>query len=207
MWDAGVVSGMARAFGVTFDYRCPYARIAHDHVLAALADGAEWDVTFVPFSLGQAHVEEGEPDIWGRPEDDSGLLALQVGVAVRDTQPDVFLAVHGALFALRHDRGADLRQRELLTEALTDAGADVEAAWAEVSSGRPLATIEKEHTGFSVTHDVWGVPTFIVGDKAVFVRLLDRPADSAEAASTVERILDAIDWPMLNELKHTSIPR
>jgi 2-hydroxychromene-2-carboxylate isomerase len=198
---------MVRSFAVTFDYRCPYARIAHDHVVAALADGAEWDVTFLPFSLGQSHVEEGQPDIWGRPEDDSGLLALQVGIAVRDTQPDMFLAVHSALFALRHDRGADLRQRELLDEVLTDAGTDVEAVWAEVASGRPLATIEKEHTGFVGTHDVWGVPTFIVDERAVFVRLLDRPADGAEANAAIERILDAIDWPLLNEFKHTSIPR
>jgi hypothetical protein len=36
-------------FAVTWDYRCPFARNAHEHVLAGLADGADWDVTFVPF--------------------------------------------------------------------------------------------------------------------------------------------------------------
>ncbi len=198
---------MSRSFAVTFDYRCPYAWIAHDHVLTALSGGRDWDVAFVPFSLGQAHVEEGEPDIWSRPEDDSGLMALQVGVAVRDSQPGAFLAVHRGLFALRHNRGADLRHRELLTEVVTDAGADAEAVWAEVASGRPLATIEKEHTEAVGTHDVWGVPTFIVDERAVFVRLLEHPADTAEATATVERILDTVDWSHLNEFKHTSIPR
>ena len=79
---------MTRRFGLTYDYRCPYARIAHDHVIAGLRAGADWDVTFLPFSLGQAHVAEGEPPVWERPESDSGLLALQASIAVRDTQPD-----------------------------------------------------------------------------------------------------------------------
>src|SRR5687767_5269540 len=93
-------------FAITFDYRCPFARNAAEHVLAALDDGAPWNVHFVPFSLGQAHVEEGGTDVWDRPDDDSGLLALQVGVAVRDAvEPATFRAVHRDLFALRHDHG------------------------------------------------------------------------------------------------------
>ena len=64
-------------FSVTWDYRCPFARNAHEHVIAGLRAGADWNVRFVPFSLGQVHVAEGEPDIWVRPGDDSGLIALQ----------------------------------------------------------------------------------------------------------------------------------
>ena len=79
------------SFAVTWDYRCPFARNAHEHVLDALADGADWDVTFLPFSLGQVHVEEGQPDVWDNPDADSGLTALQMGVAVRDTMPERFL--------------------------------------------------------------------------------------------------------------------
>ena len=79
---------MTRHFGLTYDYRCPYARIVHDHVVTGLRAGADWDVTFLPFSLGQAHVEEGQTPIWERPADDTGLLALQASIAVRDTQPE-----------------------------------------------------------------------------------------------------------------------
>ncbi len=64
---------MPLTFAVTWDYRCPFARNAHEHVLDALADGADWDVTFLPFSLGQVHVEEGQPDVWDNPDADSGL--------------------------------------------------------------------------------------------------------------------------------------
>jgi hypothetical protein len=54
---------------------------------------------------------------------------------------------------------------------------------------------------------VWGVPTFIQGNAAVFVRLLE-PAlgNTALAIDTVNRIIDNLEWPILNEFKHTSIP-
>jgi hypothetical protein len=55
---------------------------------------------------------------------------------------------------------------------------------------------------------VWGDPTFIVGDRSVFVRLLEQSeGDVAVATRTIERVLDLIEWPILNEFKHTSIPR
>jgi len=198
---------VTRSFAVTYDYRCPYARIAHDHVVAGLRDGADWDVTFLPFSLGQAHVGDGEPSVWEQPDSDSGLLALQASIAVRDTQPERFVEVHHALFEHRHATAGELRTREALAPVLAAAGADTDAVWDEVDSARPLATIEKEHTGYGESHTVWGVPTFVVGEHAVFVRLLDRPADGAQARATVERVLDQIEWPELNEFKHTTIPR
>ncbi|HEY1734291.1 MAG TPA: hypothetical protein VGG23_07580, partial [Acidimicrobiales bacterium] len=54
-------------FSVTWDYLCPFARNAHEHLLAGLDGGAPWDVTFSPFSLVQSHVPEGEPPIWDAP--------------------------------------------------------------------------------------------------------------------------------------------
>ncbi|MET0324622.1 MAG: DsbA family protein [Ilumatobacteraceae bacterium] len=199
---------MTRHFGLTYDYRCPYARIVHDHVVTGLRAGADWDVTFLPFSLGQAHVEEGQTPIWERPTEDTGLLALQASIAVRDTQPERFLDVHHALFEHRHAAAGQLTERDALSTVLAAAGADVDAVWAEVDTGRPLATVEKEHTGYVESHDVWGVPTFIVDDAAVFVRLLELPnGDGAVATASIERILDQVEWPILNEFKHTSIPR
>jgi hypothetical protein len=195
-------------FALTFDYRCPYARIAHDHVIEGLRAGAGWEVTFLPFSLGQAHVEEGQPSVWEHPERDTGLLALQLSIAIRDGQPEHFVESHAALFEHRHGTAGSLTNRDALATALDSVGVDLDAAWAEVATGRPLATIEKEHTAFAESHAVWGVPTFVVGDAAVFVRLLDPARGDGELAiSTVERIVDQINWPLLNEFKHTSIPR
>jgi hypothetical protein len=199
---------IVQPFAVTWDYRCPFARNAHEHVLAGLADGADWDVRFVPFSLSQAHVEAGETDVWDEPERDSGLLALQVGVVVRDWFPEQFPAVHRALFALRHDKGQSLRDEALLRELLTDAGVEADVVFDEITTGKPLALVKAEHTEAVQGDKVWGVPTFIVDGQSAFIRLMDRPdGDTAVGRRTVERVLDLLTWPELNEFKHTSIPR
>jgi len=199
---------VTRAFEITWDYRCPFARNAHEHVIEALENGADWDVTFVPFSLGQSHVAEGQPDVWDDPDSDTGLLALQAGVVVRDKFPDRFLAVHRALFALRHDDGLQLKDEAELRRVLEGAGVDADAVFDEISSGRPLQIVKEEHTAAVDKDQVWGVPTFVQNGQSVFVRLMNRPeGDSALAASQVERVLDLLTWPELNEFKHTSIPR
>jgi hypothetical protein len=200
---------MPLSFAVTWDYRCPFARIAHEHVLEALQGGADWNVTFVPFSLGQVHVAEGDPDIWETPERDTGLLALQAAVVVRDHFPDRFLAAHRAFFTARHVEGAHLRDEAIVGQILTSVGVDADATMAEIASGAPLETIRKEHEASVATHDVWGVPTFILGEHAAFVRLMDPPDGDAELArTTIERIVEMLDqWPQLNEFKHTNLSR
>jgi hypothetical protein len=203
-----------RSFQVTFDYRCPFARNAHEHLLAGLADGADWEVGFVPLSLAQLHRGEDDTPVWDEPETDSGLWALQTGVAVRDRHPDRFLEVHRALFAVRHDQGLHLDAANVhaaLTGILGQADAD-EIAQA-VADGDLLPTVRKEHEAAVAGPGAWGVPTFVLGDdRAMFVRLMDRNAgDTAEARAhgrrTIERVLDLLDWTDLNELKATRIPR
>lgn len=199
---------MTITFGITWDYRCPFARIVHKHIVDGLLDGADWSVEFVPFSLGQVHVEEGESPIWERPADDTGILALQAAVVVRDSRPDQFPTVHRALFEARHAQGAQLRDEPVLRQLLAANGVDPDPVFAEVATGRPLATIREEHTRVATDLDVWGVPTFMVDGRAAFVRLMDLPTDVADARRTVERLVAMLgDWPSLNEFKHTSLDR
>jgi 2-hydroxychromene-2-carboxylate isomerase len=195
-------------FSLTWDYRCPFARIVHRHVVDALLDGADWDVTFVPFCLGQVHVEPGEVPIWDRPDDDTGLLALQAAVVVRDKDPQHFWRVHRHFFEARHAGGAQLRDETVLRQLLTEEGVDADAVLDEVSSGRPLATVRAEHEAAVRDLDVWGVPTFMAGGRAAFVRLMDLPRDAADARRSVEQCVAMLtDWPALNEFKHTSLDR
>jgi hypothetical protein len=196
---------------VTWDYRCPFARNAHEHILTGLAAGAGWQVRFLPFSLGQAHVEEGGVSVWDDPSQDTGILALQAGVVVRDEFPDRFPAVHRGLFAARHDEGLHLEDRAVVEKALTEHGVPAHVVFERIESGAALATVREEHEAFVASHTVWGVPTFIAGDEAVFVRLMDRaPAGSDPAPSirAVERVVDMVTgWPELNEFKHTVVRR
>lgn len=199
---------MTLRFGLTWDYRCPFARIVHRHVVDGLLDGADWEVRFVPFCLGQVHVEPGEPSVWDDPSDDTGILALQAAVVVRDLHPEHFLGVHRALFEARHEAGAQLRDEAVLRSLLSAEGVDADAVFAEVATGEPLATVRDEHTAAATDLDVWGVPTFMADGRAAFVRLMDLPADGADARRSIERCVDLLTgWPSLNEFKHTSLDR
>jgi hypothetical protein len=202
---------MSLDFAVTWDYRCPFARNAHEHLLTGLAAGADWTVRFLPFSLGQVHVVEGEPSVWEKPQQDSGILALQAGVVVRDEFPDHFPAVHRALFAARHDDARKLEEHDTISAVLRANGLDEQAVFARIDSGQVLERVREEHEQFALSHSVWGVPTFIAGDRAAFVRVMNRAgagADPSESIRAVERIVDLLSgWGDLNEFKHTSIPR
>ncbi len=195
---------MTHQFAVSFDYRCPFARNGHEAVVAGLRAGRDWDVRFLPFSLDQVHVEEGELPVWDREPNErgTGVLALCWGIAVRDSFPDHFLDWHIAAFAARHDEGAKIGKEEVLREIATSVGLDADAVAAEVASRRPLKILADEHTEADRRWKVFGVPTFIVDERAAFVRVMDRnnPTD-------VDRVLDHLEWTDLNEFKHTSVPR
>jgi predicted DsbA family dithiol-disulfide isomerase len=194
---------------VTWDYRCPFARNAHEHLVAGLQAGAQWDVTFLSFSLDQAHVEEGGTSVFDEPQRYPGLLGNLVGIVVRDRYPEKFLSAHQALFEARHDQALDTRERDVLGKVLVDQGLDASAVLGEIDAGWPLQTFRAEHEASVNDHQVFGVPTFIAGDQSVFVRLMSRPkGDAAFATSTIERVMDLVGgWADLNEFKHTSIPR
>ena len=201
---------MALTFSVTWDYRCPFARIVHDHVITGLEAGADWDVTFVPFSLGQVHVGEGETDIWERPQDDSGLLALQAGVVVRDQHPDQFLAVHRGLFDARHLRGAKLDDPEAVRQVLDDQRCGRPApCWTPWPRAQPSRRSARSTRRWRPATTCGACPPSWSASEATFVRLMRTPdGDGDLARRSVERLVDLVEgWPDLNEFKHTSIPR
>jgi hypothetical protein len=195
---------VARSFAVSFDYRCPFARNAHESIIAGLRDGRDWDVTFIPFSLDQVHVEEGETPVWERDPADwgTGVSALLWAIAVRDQFPEKFLDWHAAAFAARHEEGAKIAKTEVLAEIARSVGLDPAAIEAEVETGRPLKVLAEAHTEAVKQHAMFGVPTFVMDGQSVFIRFMDRknPAD-------IDRALDLLEWTDLNEFKHTSVPR
>ena len=197
------------SFAVNWDYRCPFARNVHEHLVTALQAGGDdqpWDVDFRAFSLDQTHVEEGEPSVWEVPDRYPALLANEIGIVVRDKMPERFLEVHRAMFAARHDLALDTRKRPVLDQVLGELGIDPAPIWKEIDDGWPLETFRREHEEATAI-DTFGVPTFFLGGKATFVRLLDRPGgDAAKAKATIGRIVDLLGWPELNEFKYTQLP-
>src|ERR1044071_5155446 len=109
-------------FAVTYDYRCPWARNMHEQLVVALRGGADWDVTFLPFSLNQAHVEEGGVAVWDNPEAGPALLAALASLVIRDEYPDKFLDAHEALFAARRGQQLDTRDPAVLSSVLKEVG-------------------------------------------------------------------------------------
>ena len=190
---------------MTFDYLCPFARNAFEAIAAGLETGRDWQVQYVPFSLSQAHVPEGETAAWDRPPGDkytSGVLALQWGIAVRDNFPEGFPAFHGRAFAARHDEARNIKDPAVLGEIATSAGLDANAVAAIVDSGEPCRILAAEHTEAVDRWKVFGVPTFIEGDEAVFVRLMERGN-----VDDLGQVLDLLQATRLNEFKRTTIAR
>jgi hypothetical protein len=197
------------SFSVTWDYLCPFARNAHEHLATALRAGADWDVTFRYFSLAQAHVPQGGTPVWDEPYGKPGVLAGLAGLVVRERHPEHFLDAHVALFTARHDQALDLRDRQVVARALDSAGLDGAEIVDEATSGWAVQRARAEHEESVQRWDVFGVPTFISGDKAVFVRLMNRPEGDAKVAETnIERVLDLLEnFADLNEYKFTRVPR
>ena len=195
---------MARSISVTFDYRCPFAYNGNAAVIAAIRGGSDIDFRFAPFSLDQIHVAEGEPPVWDREPEawGTGVLSLLYGIAVRDQFADQFFDAHLALFAARHEHGKQLQDESVLRDAVAAAGLDPDAVAEEAWSGRPLKTLAAEHTEAVDRWSVFGVPTYIEDDEAVFVRFMERGR-----VDDLERVLDLLQWSRLNEFKRTRIPR
>jgi hypothetical protein len=196
---------VARQFALTWDYRCPFARNAHEALVNGLQAGRDWDVRFWPFSLDQVHIEEGETPAWQRDLDEKGMTgvrALLWGIAVRDAFPDKFLDFHLGVFRARHDDGKKIAEEPVLREVATSVGLDADAVADEVTSGRALKALEAEHTEAADRYAVFGVPTIIEGEEAVFVRIMERGN-----VDDLAKALDLVSSTRLNEFKRTKVPR
>lgn len=185
-------------FTINFDYLCPFARNANEAALL----GNDWEVTYEPFSLAQAHRDETQRPVWDDPEGASGIVALQWGIAVRDNFSYRFPEAHRGLFAARHDRGLDINDESVVRSVIADANLDADKVAEVVASGEPMATIRRAHLDAVEKRSVFGVPTITTAGSSFFVRLMERGN-----TDDLERVLQMAEWSRLNEFKRTVIPR
>jgi hypothetical protein len=195
------------SFELSYDYRCPFAKNIHLHVLKALGAGADFEVHFVPWTMSQGYKVEGAPDAWNDPEFDDDLLSLAVSISVRDQQPEFFLAAHEALFRARHEQAIRLVTFDEIDSVLGPLGVDLDQVRRDVASRRPHEVIGKSYEEFS-TYEAFGVPTFVVNGDATFVRYMSAPTDDAQSSVKIIESLVTLMvlQPDLNEFKHTRLP-
>lgn len=197
-----------RSFELSFDYRCPFAKNIHLHVVTALRAGAEFDVTFAPWSLSQGTRSDGAPDVWNDPARDADLISLAAAISVRDEQSPFFLDAHEALFRARHERAIRLVTLDEISNVLAPLGVDMAKVAADVASRRPHDVIAASHKEFD-HFEAFGVPTFVVNGDATFVRYMSEPSgDPAQSVELITTLLDMMTSRSdLNEFKHTRLPR
>lgn len=200
---------MTISFGINWDYKCPFARNAHEHLVTALKSGVDWEVDFIPFSLTQTHIEEDMPSVFEDPERSDDLLAVSTGLVVRELYPDRFFDLHLAMFAARHDQSKDISDWGVISEVLSKFDIDPEKVKEQIDSGWPKDRYREGHTKSVGEYQVFGVPTFFVNDSATFVRVMTRPnSDPQYSVRLLSRVVESImDYPELNEVKQTQISR
>jgi DSBA-like thioredoxin domain len=195
-----------KAFQLSYDYRCPFAKNIHLHAIAALRAGGDFDITFVPWTMSQGYRASDAPDVWDDPTRDAEHLALAVSASVRDLQPESFLDVHEALFRARHERAIRLVNEDEIKEALRGIDVDLDLVFEDVASRRPHKVIGENFREFE-RYEAFGVPTFVVGEDATFVRYMNPPSDPTASITLMESLVTLMtDNSGLNEFKHTKVP-
>jgi hypothetical protein len=195
-----------KPFLLSYDYRCPFAKNIHLHVIDALRAGADFDVTFVPWTMSQGYRSENAPDVWDDPERDPELLSLAVSTSVHDLMPEKFLDAHEALFRARHERAIRLVTEAEIATALEGLDLDLTAIFDDVASRRPHKVIGEWFRQFE-RYQAFGVPTFVVDGDATFVRYMNPPTSDPSASITLIESLVTLmsDQSALNEFKHTQV--
>lgn len=193
------------AFQLSYDYRCPFAKNIHLHVVTALRAGADFDVTFVPWTMSQGYRADGAPDAWDDPQRDAEHLSLAVSTSIRDLVPEQFLDAHEALFRARHERAIRLVNEGEITEALDGLQLDLSAIFDDVATRRPHKVMGESFREFE-RYEAFGVPTFVVNGDATFVRYMNPPTEPTASIALVESLIDLMtNQVALNEFKHTKV--
>ena len=94
-----------------------------------------------------------------------------------------------------------------IEQVLADQDIDLATIRDDVASRRPHKVIGANFERYEAL-EAFGVPTFVVGSDATFVRYMTGPTDDAQASiKLIDSIVTLIEaQPELNEFKHTRVP-
>lgn len=191
------------------DYLCPWCYLGLDREQQLVDLGL--DVVVRPFELhreipiGGRELRDGGRtaavfDHVGRECEAVGLpfrrparspntrAVLSAAEHVRLTQPDVFPALHHALFAAHFAEGRDIGDTAVVDEIITSCGGDPGPVRAAVDSGVAQAALDASMAE-AWDHEVTGTPAFLlpsgfvipgVQDRETMARIAQRVLDQAE---------------------------
>ena len=118
---------------------------------------------------------EGEPPVWERPPAECGHRRARARVghrrARRLPRPLPRLARRAVRGPPRPGRRRSRRKRCCARRSRRRSGSTPMRSRPKSRAGRPLKTLAAEHTEAVKRWAMFGVPTFVVGDRAVFVAL------------------------------------
>ena len=195
---------MTRSLAVTFDYRCPFAYNGNAAVIARAPRRRRLRVPLRAVLARPGPRGRGRAAGVGPRARRGAAASSRCCTASRCATPSPTSSSTRTSRCSRRatTRGSSSTTKTCCATPSTTAGLDADAVADEVASGRPLETLAAEHTEAVERWGVFGVPTFIEGDEAVFVRFMERGR-----VDDLERTLELLDWTRLNEFKRPRIDR
>ena len=189
------------------DYLCPWCYLGLDREQQLEDLGLE--VVIRPFELHREIPLEGREirddgrtaavfDHVGRECEAVGLpfrrprrspntrAVLAAAEQVRLTQPEVFPALHRALFAAHFAEGRDLGDASVVDDIIAACGGDAAPVRAAVDSGEANKAVEASMAE-AWDHEVTGTPAFLLPSGFVIPGVQDRETMARIAARMIER--------------------
>jgi predicted DsbA family dithiol-disulfide isomerase len=168
------------------------------------------NITWKNFPLEQVNSKEGEDwKLWEQPESyaSRGLLALRAGEAAKKQGMDAFNKFHVTLLNARHVDRKAIDNMDILVDAATKAGLDVDRFKEDIKDPEALKTIAADYEEAKSKHGVFGVPTIVSEDgNAAFVKMMPPPA-SDKALEVFEGVFDVVSTkPDVLEIKRPEPP-
>jgi predicted DsbA family dithiol-disulfide isomerase len=167
----------------------------------ARAERRSLAVDWRTFSLEQVNSKTPEVHAWDQPERRwRGVAALAAAQAARRLDPARFPAFHVGLFEARHEAARDLSDPAVLDAVAVAAGYDRAAFAAARASAEAWREVGRDHEA-AVARGVFGTPTLVFGERAVFVKMQPVPEEESALALLDEVVDFQLRSPFVLELK------
>lgn len=179
-----------------YDYTCPYSYKGFQWTEQVRGQLQDFEVAWRTFSLKESNRAPTDPSAFAEPFGVS-VLALALAQAARDAD---FESYHRAVFTAMHEGGRRPGEAELLAFA-RDAGVDTDAF--DRDRARWVDAVAREHRGGADRWEIFGTPTFVLGEEtAVFLKFAEPPASSEDAHDLWQSLCTiSVCHPELVEIK------